>query len=522
MLRKALDAASPNSDQIGTGESRNAGENDPLLRSDQDQPGYTTTNSDADAEGSESRSYDDEYAMMEQWNDDNLSEGSDVGFLTRFWKATKEITVLIVNVDNLWDSPTTRNVSRRNKAVVFFWFFILSFFYTTERTIFKFLVDRAGPFRLFAVELVAASHALMVGIGMLISAISRKDFAMSSLGIPIIDVGLMALLDTVHMILVFITGIHVSPTLTVILVQFTLPLTAFITQVVHPDGCTKYLCGCRRWSESRGHPDENGQTPTGWGGLYVEHVLGCVIISLAVLLSLSPAIYSIWDPLFFLYADTIPLQTAYNTLLFVSSCIPAAASQLYKEHVFLQHKRPIQADHLNMVLSIFQLIFASIMAPLVYNLQGLAATKHWPKLYPSSGITKNIQEGIECFFGSLDEDQALNGYEDEALCDNSLALVFCYSFSIIAVGVAVDKIVNAGATKVMYRGVSAGIVLSSIILYLYDESIPDFSYGGAIDSLNLVCVLLLILGAEVYHRRSLQNATFETEYQTIDDFYDQE
>lgn len=189
MLRKALDAASPNSDQIGTGESRNAGENDPLLRSDQDQPGYTTTNSDADAEGSESRSYDDEYAMMEQWNDDNLSEGSDVGFLTRFWKATKEITVLIVNVDNLWDSPTTRNVSRRNKAVVFFWFFILSFFYTTERTIFKFLVDRAGPFRLFAVELVAASHALMVGIGMLISAISRKDFAMSSLGIPIIDVG---------------------------------------------------------------------------------------------------------------------------------------------------------------------------------------------------------------------------------------------------------------------------------------------------------------------------------------------
>mmetsp|Transcript_41910 Transcript_41910/g.100987 ORF Transcript_41910/g.100987 Transcript_41910/m.100987 type:complete len:521 (-) Transcript_41910:3359-4921(-) len=520
MLRQALDDASPKSNQIGTEELRNAGENDPLLRGNQESNLYATN---SDAEVSESgRSYDDEYEMIEQWNDDNVSEGSEVGFLTRFWKATKEIIMLIINVDNLWDSPTTRNVSRRSKAVVFFWFFILSLFYTAERTMFKFLVDRAGPFRLFAVELVAASHALMVAIGMLISAISRKDFGISSLGIPIIDVGLMALLDTLHMILVFITGIHVSPTLTVILVQFTLPLTAFITQVVHPDGCTKYLCGCTRWSEAREQEHENGLTPTGWGGLYAEHVVGCVIISLAVLLALCPAIYSIWDPLFFLYADTIPLQTAYNTLLFVSSCIPAAASQLYKEHVFLQHKRPIQADHLNMVLSIFQLIFASIMAPLVYNLQGLAASKHWPKLYPSSGITKNIQEGIQCFFGSLDEDQALNGYEDEALCDYSLGLVLGYSFSIIAVGVAVDKIVNAGATKVMYRGVSAGIVLSSIILFLYDESIPDFSYGPAIDSLNLVCVLLLILGAEVYHRQSLQNATFETEYQTIDDFYDQE
>jgi len=162
------------------------------------------------------------------------------------------------------------------------------------------------------------------------------------------------------------------------------------------------------------------------------------------------------------------------------------------------------------------------MAPLVYNLQGFAASKQWSKLYPSSRITENIKEGIQCFFGSLDEDTALNGYEDEALCDYSLGLVLGYSFSIIAVGVAVDKIVNAGATKVMYRGVSAGIVLSSVLLFLYDQSIPDFSYGPAIDSLNLVCVLLLILGAEVYHRQSLQDATFETEYQTIDDFYDQE
>lgn len=62
----------------------------------------------------------------------------------------------------------------------------------------------------------------------------------------------------------------------------------------------------------------------------------------------------------------------------------------------------------------------------------------------------------------------------------------------------------------MYRGVSAGIILAVISLYIYDMHIPYFSYGPAIDSLNLVCLMLLVIGSEVYHRVSLQDATFET------------
>lgn len=59
---------------------------------------------------------------------------------------------------------------------------------------------------------------------------------------------------------------------------------------------------------------------------------------------------------------------------------------------------------------------------------------------------------MECFLGLLDEDRASNDYYDEANCSFALALVFLHCFSIICVGIAVDKIVNAGATKVMYRG----------------------------------------------------------------------
>jgi CRT-like, chloroquine-resistance transporter-like len=428
------------------------------------------------------------------------------GILLRIWKTVKGCFMLVVNVENLWDTPGQgRQINRRNHFVVLLWFVILAASYTGERTTYKLIVDRTGPFRLFSVEMVAFTHALMVGCGMLISAIYRKDFSWQPLGIPVVDVGLMALLDTVHMLLVFLTGYHVAPTLTVILSQFTLPLTALISQFVHPDGYCKRCC--TRRTESSSEEGENvdeeidpqtfydrsvGTPQPGFGGLSVEHISGSVIISLAVLLAISPSIYTLIDRNFFIYADPLPLMTAYNTMLFVSSCIPAAASQLYKEHIFLQYKQPVQPDYLNFILSIFQFIFASIMSPLVYTLLGFAAADDWPTLYPSSDFSKNFGDGFRCFFGQLDEETQVNGYYDDANCKHSLLLVVLYAFSIISIGVAVDKICNAGgttkergcvlltcknqkiklltnclflvraATKVMYRGVSAGIILAVI------------------------------------------------------------
>lgn len=391
----------------------------------------------------------------------HLREVSD-SILLRLWKTIKGCFILVVNVENLWDAPGQgREINRRNHCVVLLWFVILALSYSAERTTYKLIVDQTGPFRLFSVEMVAFTHAFMVGCGMLISAIYRKNFSWRPLGIPVVDVGLMALLDTVHMLLVFLTGYHVAPTLTVILSQFTLPLTALISQFVHPDGYFKRCCTRRVEStnEDGGNNDEEidpqtfydgnvGTPQPGCGGLSVEHISGSVIISLAVLLAISPSIYTLVDRNFFIYADPLPLMTAYNTMLFVSSCIPAAASQLYKEHIFLQYKQPVQPDYLNFILSLFQFIFASIMSPLVYTLLGFAAADDWPTLYPPSDFSKNFGDGFRCFFGSLDEGTQIDGYYDDANCAHSLLLVVLYAFSIISIGVAVDKICNAGGTPI--------------------------------------------------------------------------
>lgn len=499
---------------------------------------------DSDAGDENEDDDDDEEEYLFDTDDDWESERSSMtetckrrgtNLATRAWELLKGCFILVVNVENVWDSPAAshwRQTRRRKKYVILFWFVVLASSYTTERVSYKLLVDRSGPFRLFAVEMVAFTHAFIVGSGMLISAISRKDFTIQPLGIPIVDVGLMALLDTIHILLVFLTGYHVAPTWTVILVQFTIPLTALLSQFVHPDGYFKKCCGEYPTGSNSGAVDGMicqdssavGQPLRGFGGLSIEHISGSILISLAVLLALFPSMYTFVDNEFFTYAfassTEIPIQTAYNTILFLSSCIPAAASQLYKEYIFLQYKQPVQQDYLNFVLSVFQLIFASIMSPLVYMLLGFYASNDWVDLYPAYDYSKNFGDGFKCFIGILDEEEAKNGYHDEATCSQSFSLVALYSFSVIFVGVAVDKIVNGGATRVMYRGVSAGIILSVTSLYIYDLHIPDFSYGPVVDSLNLVCLILLVVGSEIYHRVSLQDASFETVYPEIESFFD--
>lgn len=359
----------------------------------------------------------------------------------------------------------------------------------------------------------------------------------------------MALLDTFHLLLVFLTGRHVCPTLTVILVQFTLPLSAFLTQFVHSDGkCVRLCCrrdeasdddeeqeedgrfgDCRSQSRPAGPSHDNQSTGTsegmplpGWGGLAAEHLWGSLLLTLAVFLALLPSFYSIIDPAFFAYADQIPIQIAYNTLIYVASCFPAAASQLYKEHVFLQNKQPVNASYLNFLLSLFQFILASVMTPLVFGLQGFGAGDDWPTLYPSSHFSNNFLAGLKCFLGLLPDDAAQNDFPEPANCHLALGLVVAHAFSIIAVGCAVDKIVNAGATKAMYRGISAGIIVAALLMYDYDMHIPRFNYGPAIDALNLVCLMLLVVGAEVYHRTSLTDTVFETEYPAVDGLYEDE
>ena len=409
---------------------------------------------------------------------------SDYTIITWMWKlldGMKEVARVVANVDDLWDSPdgttTTTASRRRNKSLVLFWFVVAASSYAGERSTFKLLIDRVSCYRLVAVQIVCFLHAVI--------SCCITNFR-HALGIPMVDVALMAVMDTITMIGLFVAGAKVPPTLTVILVQATIPLAAFL-------------------SPQRGL-------------LTRSHVTGCCILLLAVALALVPAILSLVQPDLFLYADAIPIRTAVNTLLYAGTSLCGAASQLYKESVFLQHKQPVNMEYLNLLLSVFQFILASIVSPLAYVMQGLGARgQNWTHEYPVTEFGDNFMDGLNCillFFHTTTTTR--HDYPDTPACAGAWSLAILHVLTTLSVAVAVDKITNAGATKVMYRGISAGIIVAALSMHLYDMHTPVFNYGPAVDALNLLCLLLLILGSEVYHRSALPESTFDTVHAPVE------
>mmetsp|Transcript_55824 Transcript_55824/g.118741 ORF Transcript_55824/g.118741 Transcript_55824/m.118741 type:complete len:371 (+) Transcript_55824:281-1393(+) len=257
----------------------------------------------------------------------------------------------------------------------------------------------------------------------------------------------------------------------------------------------------------------------GWGGLSRHHIVGTGLMFLAVLLGLVPAMLSL-NQIYITKEDAMPQRTAYNTIVFCLSTVLAAMSQLYKEHTLTRLRRPVDRNALNVVLSIFQLLFAVVVSPLAYGLQGMGDGPGWTTLYPSMSIGDNFSDGLACFVGALDSDTMENKYPEAARCRWAGPLVSLHVISIISVGVAVDKL--AAATKVMYRGVSFGIMLAVVFMFVYQIRDQWCEYGPLVSFFHLTATAVLIVGAEIYHRASLADATFETEYPEIGDFYDEE
>ena len=344
-----------------------------------------------------------------------------------------------------------------------------------------------------------------------------------------------------------------------ILVQTTIPLTACFTQCVHPDGHCSGRCSSTENEESSpngnsstapstapshcnvqiisssnpslndlSYPDissiPNVPAPTpppvkGWGGLSRYHILGTGLMFVAIFLGLTPSLLSL-DHIIITKSDAMPERTAYNTIVFCLAAIPAAMSQLYKEHTLRRLRQPIDRNALNMVLSIFQLLFAIVVSPLAFGLQGMGDGPGWTTLYPSKQIGENFSDGLSCFLGTLDEETMKNGYPEMAECSWAWALVLMHIVSIIMVGVAIDKL--AAATKVMYRGVSMGIMVAVLLMFVYQIHDKWCEYGPLVSFFHLTSTAVLIVGAEIYHRVSLVDASFETVYPEIADLYEEE
>lgn len=184
MLRKALDAAEKQQQLLPPADSETTS-----LATGNDEYGSLAKTSEGD---DESDVEDSTFAFGDDDDDDDELDleprrGSSV---YKFFLWIHGLFLVIANVDNLWDSPTHRR-TRKTWCVVSFWFTMLATAYALERTTFKLLVDRTGPFRLFSAVVLTATHAILLSLGMVISRLVNKTWGrgFKTLGIPLVDVG---------------------------------------------------------------------------------------------------------------------------------------------------------------------------------------------------------------------------------------------------------------------------------------------------------------------------------------------
>jgi hypothetical protein len=184
---------------------------------------------------------------VEEDDDDSASHPSNDTAWTKLQRSLRRLAsqlrsaaVALADVDNVWDSPDTSEFRRRdggatygsmdeyandddnhvnngsrtrasviynavtgtsaptrNRTAVLFWFLLLSFSYASERSTFKVMVDRVGPFRLFSAELIVGCHACLLGVIVLVGEEwKRRDkndkvfkVGRTGLPIPLADIG---------------------------------------------------------------------------------------------------------------------------------------------------------------------------------------------------------------------------------------------------------------------------------------------------------------------------------------------
>ena len=116
----------------------------------------------------------------------------------------------------------------------------------------------------------------------------------------------------------------------------------------------------------------------------------------------------------------------------------------------------------------------------------------------------------------------IRGYPEEAHCDFGFGFVLVYVLSVITINHAVKKICSAGAIKIMHRSISAGIAISVVLMIYYQIFVDDIDYGYISNAYHITCAAVLVVGSEVFHRVSLENPSFETEYPQVGVLYDDE
>ena len=345
---------------------------------------------------------------------------------------------------------------------------LLGFVTSSERVAFKLLVDRAAPFRALLAVAVVLCYSVMMLVVTTYKYLCTDEISADMRKFPQSKVIGMAALDTLQLFMMTLSAAAVTPAGTVLLLQASIPITMLLSHV------------------SASQPDISPQ----W-----NHVAGARLIAASAAVGSMPSFAAL-----VLAPGATAAVSAWSTLFYVLSCLPASVSTLYKERALREHAQPMDPNYLNLCLAVYQLLLSLVALPLAYRLQ-------FPGPSPVA-LGVNIRDGCACFLfnrSPIAEELA------SAHCSWAALLLLTFVCATSGINAVIDYVLSHGSESLMYRAITMSSALSVAVLGLSCRSDPGL-LGTSLSWTDFLSLACLIGGLELYHRTQVPNVQFLTSW----------
>lgn len=320
----------------------------------------------------------------------------------------------------------------------------LVFSMVSERLLFKLMVDRMESYRYFLCQLMTFIYIppLFCIVGY---KSTQDDFIEEEVTeFPKSRFFVMGMLDLIHAMMVFLPGGKTAPAMTVILMQASVPVTATASMIIYG---TKF---------SR------------------SQVVGIAVMIFAIVITLIPALESVVS------SEFETREGGWNTIVFLLSAIPAAASMMYKERAI--QEQPMDMVYLNAWVSVYQFIGGLMLAPFVFDVDFLHLNQR--------------MSGLECLINGRNE-----VYSDK--CHLGIGILMAYVVFNVAINLLLLALIKLTGVSVTNSTAIIGFVASFMVLEAYEWD--PLAFGGAerwVSSpfiVDIIAFIGMLAGKTMYH-----------------------
>lgn len=340
-----------------------------------------------------------------------------------------------------------------------------------ERVTFKVMIDRMLPYKFVLIEIIFALACTLFTSVTIFILYSSNQISVEMRQFPQKQLFLMAVLDTAQFILLVYSGAGVSPTMTVILMHASTIFVVLGSKVVFPN---------RRY---------------GWA-----HNAGLLLMGGAVALSVLKILW--YDS-----TENEDYFATYSSLVYVGAACLQGLSTLYKEQALAAWSRPINLYYLSAYLFFYQFFVTIAFSAVFYG------------LFSDANMFHSFYYGWMCFLG--DTPAVINRDDDITVyvnCSASLWVILGYVLSTFCVLVCLHSVLESNAHSVP-RLLSAAICAAFLLLWAYDAYYlqlqpSPYIFGGSVGAVDVVALVLLLLGTEIYGRDPEPDVELITHYPT--------